>query len=163
MLDQVRTRSPRPTPDPRPVRPDRHERGGGPSGMDGFREDLTRIENSVGLPIEVINSLRLLARARSNYLDAIVDYDKGAVPALRAPGTAPGRRPGPPGPVLGCGPPRTTEAEHSAPGCEHRVHRFAASPQRWPADSDADSGMASAPAVANRGAGPLPRHRLGPR
>jgi outer membrane protein TolC len=46
------------------------------SGMEGFREDLTRIEGFVGLPIEVINSLNLLARARTDYLNAIVDYNE---------------------------------------------------------------------------------------
>ena len=46
------------------------------SGIEGFREDLTRVEGFVGLPIEVINSLNLLARARTDYLNAIVDYNE---------------------------------------------------------------------------------------
>jgi outer membrane protein TolC len=46
------------------------------TGTDGFREDLTRIEGAVGLPIEVLDNLRLLARARTEYLDAIVDYNE---------------------------------------------------------------------------------------
>ena len=41
-----------------------------------FREDLTRTRNAVGLPIEVLDSLRLLARGRYAYLDAIVDYNR---------------------------------------------------------------------------------------
>lgn len=46
------------------------------SGQDGFREDLTRIRAGGGLPIEVLNSLRLLAQARMAYLNAIVDYNQ---------------------------------------------------------------------------------------
>jgi outer membrane protein TolC len=46
------------------------------SGSDAFREDLTRIRNAVGLPIELLDSLRLLARSRLTYLDAIVDYNR---------------------------------------------------------------------------------------
>jgi outer membrane protein TolC len=46
------------------------------TGIDGFHEDLTRIEGFVGLPIEVLDNLRLLARARSDYLNAIVDYNE---------------------------------------------------------------------------------------
>src|SRR5262249_37398984 len=44
------------------------------SATDGFREDLNRAKGAVGLPIEVLDSLRLLARARDDYLGAIVDY-----------------------------------------------------------------------------------------
>jgi outer membrane protein TolC len=46
------------------------------SSTNGFREDLIRIEGAVGLPIEVLDSLRLLARARNEYLDSIVDYNR---------------------------------------------------------------------------------------
>jgi len=46
------------------------------TGTDGFREDLDRIRGGVGLPIEVLNNLNLLARARFEYLDAIVDYNE---------------------------------------------------------------------------------------
>jgi outer membrane protein TolC len=46
------------------------------SGTQGFREDLIRIENTVAPAIETVDSLRLLARARYAYLDAIVDYDR---------------------------------------------------------------------------------------
>lgn len=41
-----------------------------------FREDLNRTKNQQGLPIEVLNSLRLLGRSRLAYLDAIVDYNR---------------------------------------------------------------------------------------
>lgn len=44
--------------------------------QDAFKEDLTRIKGREGLPIEVLDSLRLLARARNDYLNAIVDYNR---------------------------------------------------------------------------------------
>jgi outer membrane protein TolC len=42
----------------------------------GFREDFVRTRNREGLPIEVLDSLRLLDRSREAYLDAIVDYNR---------------------------------------------------------------------------------------
>jgi outer membrane protein TolC len=41
-----------------------------------FQQDLVRAKNNLGLPIEVLNSLRLLGRSRYAYLDAIVDYNR---------------------------------------------------------------------------------------
>ncbi|WP_406695830.1 TolC family protein [Singulisphaera sp. Ch08] len=46
------------------------------SGTEGFRADLVRLESTVGLPIELLDSMRLLARARYEYLAAIVDYNE---------------------------------------------------------------------------------------
>ena len=40
-----------------------------------FDQDLARIRGREGLPIEVIDSLRLLARSRGEYLDAVIDYN----------------------------------------------------------------------------------------
>ncbi len=40
-----------------------------------FDQDLARIRGREGLPIEAIDSLRLLARSRGEYLDAIIDYN----------------------------------------------------------------------------------------
>jgi outer membrane protein TolC len=40
-----------------------------------FDEDLLRIRNREGLPIEVLDSLRLLAASRTSYLDALIDYN----------------------------------------------------------------------------------------
>ena len=45
------------------------------SGVDAFGEDLDRIRNNLGLPIEVLDSLRLLGRARFEYLEAIAAYN----------------------------------------------------------------------------------------
>jgi outer membrane protein TolC len=42
----------------------------------GFREDLDRIRGTIGLPIEVTNSLDLLAEARQNHLKAIIVYNQ---------------------------------------------------------------------------------------
>jgi outer membrane protein TolC len=42
----------------------------------GFEQDLVRTRNGVGLPIEVLDSLRLLQRSRLAYLDAIIDYNR---------------------------------------------------------------------------------------
>jgi outer membrane protein TolC len=46
------------------------------SGQFAFNEDFARIRNGVGLPIELLDSLRLLGRSRFAYLDAIVDYNR---------------------------------------------------------------------------------------
>lgn len=46
------------------------------SGRRAFQEDLVRTRNREGLPIEVLDSLRLLGRSRFAYLDAIVDYNR---------------------------------------------------------------------------------------
>lgn len=41
-----------------------------------FKQDFTRIKSGEGFPIELINSLQLLGRARYSYLDTIVDYNR---------------------------------------------------------------------------------------
>jgi outer membrane protein TolC len=46
------------------------------SADDAFREDLTRIRAREGLPIEVLDSLRLVGRSRTEYLNAISDYNR---------------------------------------------------------------------------------------
>ncbi|HEY5315942.1 MAG TPA: TolC family protein [Pirellulales bacterium] len=46
------------------------------SANNAFHEDLARIRNRAGLPIEVLNSLRLLATSRLEYLDAISEYNQ---------------------------------------------------------------------------------------
>jgi outer membrane protein TolC len=42
----------------------------------GFHEDLARNRDNLGRPIEVINSLNLLAGSRTNLIDALVRYDQ---------------------------------------------------------------------------------------
>jgi outer membrane protein TolC len=41
-----------------------------------FQQDLFRTRNNLGLPIELLDSLRLVARSRQAYLDAIIDYNR---------------------------------------------------------------------------------------
>jgi outer membrane protein TolC len=64
----------------------------------GFREDLERIRNTVGRPIEVVNSLQLLNQARVARIRALTDYNKaefrlfvrlGSPPPLGNPPTTP--------------------------------------------------------------------------
>jgi outer membrane protein TolC len=46
------------------------------SALEGFQEDMRRIISHEGLPLELINSLRLLAGSRAQYLNAILDYNR---------------------------------------------------------------------------------------
>jgi outer membrane protein TolC len=68
------------------------------SAEEGFELDLKRIQNTVGRPIEVVNSLRLLNQARVDRIRAVLDYNKaqfrlfvalGSPPPLGAPPDAP--------------------------------------------------------------------------
>lgn len=59
------------------------------SSSDAFAEDLTRIKAGAGQPLEVIDSLRLLARSRLEYLDAIIDYNRAQVQLWVAVGQPP--------------------------------------------------------------------------
>ena len=75
------------------------------SGTRGFREDLIRIENTVAPAIETVDSLRLLARARYAYLDAIVDYDRAQFELFVALGQPPADALARPVPTAGVTPP----------------------------------------------------------
>ncbi|HET6881185.1 MAG TPA: TolC family protein [Pirellulales bacterium] len=46
------------------------------ASLDAFKEDLLRVQNNEGLPIEVLDSLRLLGHSRFAYLDAIAEYNR---------------------------------------------------------------------------------------
>jgi outer membrane protein TolC len=46
------------------------------SSADAFTEDLARIKGVFGFPLELVDSQRLLSRARYEYLDTIVDYNR---------------------------------------------------------------------------------------
>jgi outer membrane protein TolC len=46
------------------------------AGTDAFAEDMTRIKGGQGLPLELLDSLRILCRARYEYLDSIVGYNR---------------------------------------------------------------------------------------
>jgi outer membrane protein TolC len=43
---------------------------------DAYTEDLIRIRGGQGLPLEVVDSMRLLARSRLEYLEAIIEYNR---------------------------------------------------------------------------------------
>ncbi len=65
-----------------------------------FDQDLARIRGREGLPIETIDSLRLLGRSRYEYLDAILDYNRAQFQLYVAMGQPPAAalaRPVPPG------------------------------------------------------------------
>lgn len=59
------------------------------SSTAAFKEDLTRTRNNIGLPIEVLDSLRLLGRSKYAYLDAIVDYNRAQFELYAAIGQPP--------------------------------------------------------------------------
>ncbi len=70
----------------------------------GFREDIERIRNTVGRPIEVVNSLQLLNQARVDRIRAIIEYNKAEFRLFVALGTppplgAPADTPLPPAPI----------------------------------------------------------------
>jgi outer membrane protein TolC len=46
------------------------------AGIDAFNEDMTRIKGGQGLPLELVDSLRILCRARYEYLDSIINYNR---------------------------------------------------------------------------------------
>jgi outer membrane protein TolC len=46
------------------------------AGLEGFQEDMRRIIAHQGLPLEVLNSLRLLGASRVQYANAILDYNR---------------------------------------------------------------------------------------
>lgn len=56
----------------------------------GAREELNRIRAAEGLPIEAVNSVDLLARARQNLIGAIVDYNLAEFRLFVALGETPG-------------------------------------------------------------------------
>jgi outer membrane protein TolC len=67
-----------------------------------FKEDFRRTRNREGLPIEVLDSLRLLSRSRYAYLDAIIDYNLAQFALYVALGQPPAdwlARPVPPDPT----------------------------------------------------------------
>ncbi|ODT98596.1 MAG: hypothetical protein ABS79_05605 [Planctomycetes bacterium SCN 63-9] len=55
----------------------------------GFREDLQRIRNTVGRPIEVVNSLELLNHARVDRIRAVLNYNKAQIRLFVALGSPP--------------------------------------------------------------------------
>jgi len=90
------------------------------TGNEGFKADLVRLEGTVGLPIELLDSMRLLARARYEYLGAIVDYNEAQFALYVALGQPPANalaRPVPTAGVVPKGDPIPTPA-NPAPSAE---------------------------------------------
>jgi outer membrane protein TolC len=54
-----------------------------------FRQDLRRVQGNVGRPLELLESLRLLAQSRYAYLRAIVDYNEAQIDLYVALGQPP--------------------------------------------------------------------------
>ncbi len=71
------------------------------AGMKGFAEDLERIKEAAGLPIEVLNNLHLKAQAEFDYLASIVDYNKAQFELYVALGQPPAQYLSRPVPVEG--------------------------------------------------------------
>ncbi|MCZ2343266.1 MAG: TolC family protein [Bacteroidales bacterium] len=46
------------------------------AGHEAFSQDLTRIKGGQGLPLEAVDSMRLLARSRFEYLNTIINYNQ---------------------------------------------------------------------------------------
>jgi outer membrane protein TolC len=46
------------------------------ASRDAFTQDLARIRGGQGLPLELVDSLRLLGRSRYEYLDSVIDYNR---------------------------------------------------------------------------------------
>jgi outer membrane protein TolC len=46
------------------------------AGIDAFTEDYARIKGGQGIPLELLDSLRILCRARYEYLDSIINYNR---------------------------------------------------------------------------------------
>lgn len=75
------------------------------SSTDGFREDLLRAEGAVGLPIEAVDSLRLLADSRYEYLNSIIDFNLAEFALYVAMGQPPANYLARPVPTAGVVPP----------------------------------------------------------
>ncbi|HEX4131564.1 MAG TPA: TolC family protein [Pirellulales bacterium] len=58
-------------------------------GQNAFAQDMKRIRGQEGLPIEVLDSLRLLGRAREDYLNAIADFNRAQLEMYVALGQPP--------------------------------------------------------------------------
>jgi outer membrane protein TolC len=46
------------------------------AGKDAYSQDLTRIRGGQGLPLELVDSLRILCRSRYDYLDSVIEYNR---------------------------------------------------------------------------------------
>ncbi len=118
------------------------------AGLNAFDEDFRRILARGGrdvLPIELLNSFDLLARARYSYLNAIVDYNNAQFQLFVALGQPPAASLSRPAPIDGIAPtnlptpsgPSTTPLPAPGPG---------PGPFTPPPEAGASGGVAAAPA-----------------
>ena len=86
------------------------------SGLLSFTQDLTRIRyrSRDVLPIELLNSFQLMANARIDYIDAIVDYNRAQFELYVALGQPPANALAHPVPTQGVAPSGVTEANPRA-------------------------------------------------
>ena len=59
------------------------------TGSEAFEADLVRIRGREGLPIEVLDSLRLMGRAKMEYMNAIAEYNQAQIQLYVALGQPP--------------------------------------------------------------------------
>jgi hypothetical protein len=87
-------------------------------GQSAYALDLDRIRNRIqrALPIELLNSLRLLARARAEYIDAIVDYNEAQFELYVALGQPPASAFAHPVPTEGLAMPSSAESSADETG-----------------------------------------------
>ncbi len=88
------------------------------SGLLSFTQDLTRIRARARdvLPIELLDSFRLMAGARVDFIDAIVDYNEAQFELYVALGQPPANALAHPVPTQGVSPTGVTAANPRAPG-----------------------------------------------
>ena len=75
-----------------------------PAGVRALTLDFQRIKNREGLPIELLESFKLLNQARFDYLDAIVGYNQAQLDLFVALGQPPADVLARPVPTTGVGP-----------------------------------------------------------
>jgi outer membrane protein TolC len=138
------------------------------SGTNGFREDLDRIRGAVGLPIEVLDNLNLLARARLEYLNSIVDYNEAQFQLFVALGQPPADALAHPVPTAGVvprGQPIPTPANPAPPlgsGPENPANRAAGGGNPTdPALRRVATGSSVIPPIVNAGTTPTVQPRAG--
>ena len=123
------------------------------SGLNGFRQDYQRIQErdlKTTLPIELLDNFRLLARARREYLDAIVDYNRAQFELFVAMGQPPADALAHPVPVDGYAPsgipgPNAAPPSPPRPANPPGASLPASSPERVAARNDV-----RAPGIARR-------------
>lgn len=93
------------------VQPIEQARRGLRLAEEGFRDDLTRTRNAQGRPLEVLNSLSLVTRARLDLVRAVTALNQAQLALFVSLGSPPPVE-GPPGPPPG-GPPPVSTPLHS--------------------------------------------------